>query len=77
MFLYFFAPTLLPARTIPPGNGRMMPRMPRIASTAASAAASAFDSLSARISRLPPPIAFWTPNDSWTRNSPSMTGIRQ
>ena len=25
MFLYFFAPTLLPARTIPPGNGRMTP----------------------------------------------------
>ena len=24
-----------------------------------------------------PPIAFWIPNVSWTRNSPSMTGIRQ
>ena len=41
MFLYFFDPTLLPARTMPPGKGRMTPRTLRIAVTAASAAARA------------------------------------
>ena len=77
MVLIRFAPTLLPLRTTPPGNGRMTPGCPAIASTAASAAASAESALRARIRKLPPPTPFTLPNFSCTRNSPSITGIRQ
>ena len=55
----------------------MISRTARMAATAVSAADSAAAWLSARIKKFPPPIAFWIPNSSWTRNSPSMTGMRQ
>ena len=55
----------------------MTPGSPAIASTAASAAASAESAEVARIKKLPPPIPFCNPNFSSTRNSPSITGMRQ
>ena len=74
----YVAPTLLPLRTILPGKGRITFGVPLIAVTAASAAARAASAVSARIRKLPPPIPFFCmPNVSDSRNSPSMTGIRQ
>jgi hypothetical protein len=73
----YFEPTFEPDRTIPPGNGRATFGRRRIASTAAWDAAWAAPREVARIRKLPPPTADTTPVSCSTRNSPSMTGIRQ
>ncbi len=77
MLLIRREPTLLPLRTTPPGKGRITPAREDIASAAASAAARASSALRASMRKLPPPIPLTIPNFSWTRNSPSITGIRQ
>jgi hypothetical protein len=68
---------LLPLRAIPPGNGRIAPSTGRIASAAASVARRVVAASSARMIRLPPPTPCTIPKRSSTRNSPSITGIRQ
>ena len=71
------APTLLPLRTIPPGNGSAMPS-PRIASTAACAAASAAGVVAGGDHEVAAADTAARPRpSSVTRNSPSITGIRQ
>ena len=55
---------------IAPSTGRM-------AATAASAARRALVTSSARMMRFPPPTPSTIPKRSSTRNSPSITGIRQ
>ena len=73
----YLLPTLEPERTTPPGKGITTLGSFFMASMAASQAASACGWLSASTRKLPPPTARTMPVVSSTRNSPSITGMRQ